>query len=119
MSIKKPVKKSPAKKSTKDTKSKLPYVIVRCSQAGVHAGYLVSDKGGRIVLKDARRIWYWDGAASISEIAVYGCNPTKQANCRFAAKVAKLVLFERDACELVFATDVGRKMIEGQAEWRA
>ena len=44
-------------------KSKLPYVMVRTYSAGVFAGELVSRKGQEVILKNARRIWYWAGAA--------------------------------------------------------
>ena len=48
------------------------YVIVRTYSAGVHAGTLVSQKGKEVVLMNTRRIWYWKGAASLSEMAVSG-----------------------------------------------
>lgn len=49
------------------TKSKLRYVIVRTYSAGVFAGNLVSRNGREVVLSDARRLWYWAGAASLSQ----------------------------------------------------
>jgi hypothetical protein len=115
MASKKTSKKTAKKTSKKPT---LPFVLARCTNAGVHAGYLVSEKGGRVKLKDARRIWYWAGAASLSEIAVYGCNPSKLSECRFAAKV-DVDLLTADVCELIFCAPAGQKMIEAQVEWRA
>ena len=46
------------------------YVIVRTYSAGVFAGYLDSRKGKEAVVLNARRIHYWDGAASLSQLAV-------------------------------------------------
>ena len=46
------------------------YVIVRTHSAGVFAGNLLSRKGKEVVLTNARRLWYWIGAASLSELAV-------------------------------------------------
>jgi hypothetical protein len=102
--------------TTKKTAKKLPYVIARCNGAGVHAGEMVSSDGkGRVVLRNSRRIWYWDGAASLSEIAVYGAS--KPGKCRFAAKVEKTEVL--DCKEIIYCQQAGRKMIEEQPEWRA
>lgn len=43
----------------------LDYVIIRTYSAGVHAGYLESRNGKEVTLKNSRRLWYWDGAASL------------------------------------------------------
>ncbi len=42
------------------------YVIVRCHDAGVHAGVLVSHKNRECVLEKARRLWYWKPAKKAS-----------------------------------------------------
>jgi len=54
------------------------YVIVRTYSAGVFAGTLVSREGREVTLADARRIWYWDGAASLSQLAMEGTKETRQ-----------------------------------------
>lgn len=41
----------------------LEYVIVRTFSAGVFAGRLLSRDGREVVLLNARRLWYWSGAA--------------------------------------------------------
>lgn len=51
------------------------YVIVRCRDAGVHAGVLVSHDGRECVLEEARRLWYWkpnNGQAFLSGVATDG-----------------------------------------------
>ena len=48
------------------------YVIVRTYSAGVHVGTITSLKGKEAVLSDARRIWSWKGAFTLSEIANHG-----------------------------------------------
>jgi hypothetical protein len=35
------------------------YVIVRCRDAGVHAGILESHEGRECVINNSRRLWYW------------------------------------------------------------
>lgn len=103
------------KKITKKSSSSKPYVIVRATQAGVHAGELVSEKGQRIELRNARRIWHWKGAASLSELAVYGAK--FPAECKFGAKITKHIVL--DACEIIYCQPAGAQMIQGCAEWRA
>jgi hypothetical protein len=54
------------------------YVIVRCRDAGVHAGILKSHEGRECVLSEARRLWYWkpaNDAAFLSGAAVEGLHP--------------------------------------------
>ena len=47
-------------------------VIVRADRAGVFFGTLAEKEGNEVKLTNCRRIWYWDGAASVSELAVSG-----------------------------------------------
>lgn len=51
------------------------YVIVRCRDAGVHAGVLAAHNGRECVLDGARRLWYWKNvgdSVSLSGIATTG-----------------------------------------------
>lgn len=65
-------------------------VIVRSYGAGVFFGTLADyDKADNIVeLHNARRLWYWDGAASVSQIAVEGVSAPE--NCKFTISVAQI-----------------------------
>ena len=47
-------------------------VLVRTYSAGVHVGRMQARDGREVVLSDARRIWSWVGANTLSEIAVSG-----------------------------------------------
>jgi len=70
----------------------LPYVIIRTYSAGVHAGYLKSRSGKEVELLHARRIWYWEGAASLSQLAVDGTS--KPDKCKFPCEVSRIELTE-------------------------
>lgn len=51
------------------------YVICRTYSAGVHAGYLVSQDGDIVVLRDSRRLWRWKSAqpaVALSGVAQFG-----------------------------------------------
>ena len=113
------VTKKTNKKSQKTTTSrKQPrrtYVIVRCRNAGVHAGELVSRSGTEVRLANSRRIWYWRGAASLSELAVYGAKDREA--CKFGVTLPAIDVL--DACEIIACQPEGERMIREQAEWRA
>ena len=90
------------------------YVIVRARSAGVFAGELVSKKGSEVVLKDARRLWYWSGAASLSQLAMEGVkNPS---GCKFPCKVDLVELTE--AFEILDVRSVARESIEKVPVWQ-
>ena len=93
------------------------YVIVRTYSAGVFAGTLESQSanGKRIVLSDARRLWYWRGAASLSQLAVSGTS--MPGKCKFAVPVPRIEVME--AIEIDDVTKAGRISIEAVAPWTA
>ena len=96
------------------TKKKVgKYVIVRTTSAGCFAGNLHSRKGREVILTNARRLWYWAGAASLSELAVRG--PNKPDECKFPVAVPSITLTE--AIEIIDVTDAARKGLEGVPEW--
>ena len=93
----------------------LRYVIVRTYSAGVFAGYLESRKGSEVVMVDARRLWRWAGAATLSELAMKGTsNPDE---CKFPCTVDRVELLE--AIEIIDVTTQAQKSIEDVAVWSA
>ena len=48
------------------------YVIVRADRAGVFFGKIKARIGDEVVMTEVRRIWCWNGAASISQLAMEG-----------------------------------------------
>jgi hypothetical protein len=97
------------------SQKKLPYVIVRTYSAGAFAGELVSRKGKEVVMRNARRLWYWAGAASLSELAVRGTS--KPSACKFPAAVPSITLTE--AIEIIDVTQDARNSIAQVPVWTA
>lgn len=91
------------------------YVIVRTYSAGCFAGEIVGKEGKEVTLENARRLWYWAGAASLSELAVKGTS--RPADCKFPIAVSSVILTE--AIEILVVSDVARKSIESVPEWKA
>ena len=90
------------------------YVIVRTYSAGVFAGFLDSRKGQEVVLTDARRLWYWDGAASLSQLAVDGTS--KPQNCKFPVAVQRVELLQ--AIEILDVSEKAKSSIESVKVWQ-
>jgi hypothetical protein len=94
--------------------SDLPYKIVRTYSAGVFAGYLESRNGKEVVLRDARRLWYWKGAASLSQLAVEGVKYPDQ--CKFPVAVPRVELTE--AIEILDVTPMAKECILSVPVWK-
>jgi hypothetical protein len=89
------------------------YVIARTYSAGVFAGYLKSREGKEVVLENARRIWFWEGAASLSQLAMEG---TKRPDaCKFPCAVDSVLLTE--LIEMIPCREKARLSIEGVPIW--
>ena len=94
------------------TKSK--YVIVRTYSAGVFAGTFVKRTGQEVILKDVRRLWYWKGAMSLSELAVNGT--TDPNSCKFGVPVSQIEVLQ--AIEILDVTKQGEASIKGVQIWK-
>ena len=107
------VLKSSVKK--RESVAKKKYVIVRTYSAGVFAGHLKSREGKEVILQDARRIYYWKGAASLSQLAMEGSSSPDE--CKFPCPVDEIILTE--AIEIIPCTKKSETNIKGVKEWTA
>jgi len=90
------------------------YFIIRTYSAGVHAGELVSKDGDTTVLKNARRLYYWDGAATLSQLAMEGVS--KPENCKFPCEVTEIELL--GTIERIPCTKKAIESIKGVTIWK-
>ena len=90
-------------------------VIVRDNRAGVHFGTLVSFDGPSKCarLTDARKVWYWQGAASCHGLAARGLRHDGSKVCPVVATVDLL-----DVVEVVECSEEGAASRWGAPEWR-
>ena len=92
----------------------LPFVCIRTYSAGVHCGYLKSKEGREVVLLDSIRIYYWSGAASLSQLATEGVkNPS---SCKFAVPVPEITLTE--VIEVIPMTEEAVANIRAVPTWK-
>ena len=99
-----------ATKTTKTADRKLKAVVVRTYSAGVHYGYLVSRSGQEVVLERARRIWSWNGANTLHEVALRGVG----SGSRVSEKVSSITLTQ--AIEIIACTPEGAAALDA-AQW--
>lgn len=88
--------------------------IVRCDRSGVFYGEIESRNGQEVTMRNARCLWYWDGAASLLQLAKEGTSEPR--NCKFTVYVDELTVV--DAIEILPCTDKAADSIEGVSEWR-
>ena len=91
------------------------YAIVRSKSAGVFAGVIKSFDGSSACILGARRLWYWSGAATLSQLAEEGV--TKPYDCKFPQPVECILVGE--VVEVLKTSVLARKSIESVAIWKA
>ena len=93
------------------------YVMVRTYSMGVFAGELDPASTETVkVLTNARRIWYWSGAASLSQLATDGTSNPK--DCKFPCEVSRVELTSPTGFEILDITDKARESIAGVPVWK-
>ena len=90
------------------------YVIIRGDRSGVFAGKLISKAGAEVVLADCRRLWYWAGAASISQLAVDG--PARPGECKFTVTIPHICI--TDVIEIIPCSEKAEASIKAVPEWK-
>ncbi len=84
------------------------YCIIRSRDAGVHAGTVAGVNGASVHLVNARRIWKWAGAFTLSEVSQDGID---QSNSRIAKLVPSIEII--GACEIIPCSANAKTQIEG------
>lgn len=92
----------------------LPIVMIRTYSAGVFYGALAERNGKEVKLLNARRVWYWDGAASLSQLAEQGTS--KPENCKFPVAMTEVILTE--AIEIITMTKEAVKSLNEVKIWK-
>lgn len=76
-------------------------VIVRCRDAGVHAGILEAYSGREALVRESRRLWYWkpaNGAKFLSGVAAEGLDEASKLG-------APIRVHLTETCELIECTE--------------
>ena len=90
------------------------YYIIRGDRSGVFFGRIAARSGSYAKLCDVRCIWYWDGAASLLQLAAEGV--TQPENCKFTMTVPELEI--TDMIEVIPCSEQAVACICGVSEWK-
>lgn len=91
-------------------------VIIRSNCAGVFYGTLAEyDEVNRTAeIHNCRRLWYWSGACSLSQLSVDGTK--SPSSCQFTLYVPSMQVME--VIEIIPCTDKAIESIENVAIWK-
>jgi hypothetical protein len=90
------------------------YFVVRTYSAGVFYGQIEKREGKEVTMRNARRLWVWYGAASLSQLAVDGVS--RQNECKFPCVVDTVLLTE--AIEIIPLTKKALESLNGVPIWK-
>lgn len=96
------------------TNKEKQYYIVRGDRSGVFSGNIKERKGREVTMTNVRRLWYWDGASSISQLAKEGT--VRPDDCKFSVVVDEVLVL--DAIEIDTCTEKAEASIKGVKEWK-
>jgi len=82
-------------------------VIIRTHSAGVHFGTLKQREGKEVLLTNSRRIWYWEGAFTLSAVAMHGVSNES----KISIEVPEILLTE--AIEIIPCSDKATVSLRG------
>jgi len=111
------VREDSIKQNEQEFSNEMQCVIVRSYDAGVFCGYLEQNvdysKTDTVKLYNARRLWRWSGAASLSQLCIDGV--ANKTECKFPCVVEWVVL--NRVCEILPCSVVAKKSIDEVLIW--
>lgn len=88
--------------------------VVRCAQAGVFFGQIKERNGDEVTMINARKLWYWEGACAVEQLAVDGTK--KHGDCKFTVMVSEMVL--TGVIQILACTDKAAESLAAVREWK-
>lgn len=90
--------------------------ILRSPDAGVFYGEIKNeiDSSRIVTLNNARQIWYWEGAATLLQLAKTGT--VKPEKCKFTITVDEITIC--NVSEIIPCTDIAMESIDSVEEWK-
>lgn len=88
--------------------------MFRTYSAGVHFGELVEKNNQECLVKNARRVFYWTDACSLSQLAMEGSKDI--SNCKIAMVVSEIVLDQ--VIEIIPMSKEAIDVLGGAKDWK-
>ena len=90
------------------------YYIIRGDRSGVFFGQIADRNGQEVKLRNVRKLWYWDGACAVEQLAVDGV--TNPSSCKFTVVVPEMVV--TDAIQILPCSDKAAKILDEVKAWK-
>lgn len=90
------------------------YYIVRTNRAGVFFGKIRERSHDEITMTDVRKIWHWDGACAVEQLALDGTK--KPHNCQFTVVVPEMTI--ADPIQIIPCTEKAVQSLSGVTVWQ-
>lgn len=90
------------------------YYIVRANEAGVFFGEIKERSHDEVTMTNVRKLWYWDGAAAVEQLAVDGVSKPK--NCQFTVVIDEMII--ANPIQIIPCTDKAYKSLSGVRAWK-
>lgn len=90
------------------------YYIVRTTNAGVFFGQIKERSHDEVVMINVRKVWYWDGACAVEQLAVDGTS--RPDNCKLTVIVPEMII--ADPIQVILCTDKAAESLNGVKIWR-
>ena len=87
--------------------------IVRSDRAGVFFGKIKSRDGDSVTMTDVRKLWYWDGACAVEQLALDGTSAP--AGCKLTVVVPEMEVL--GATQIIPCTDKAAKSLAEVRVW--
>ena len=88
--------------------------VVRCAQAGVFFGGIKERKGDEVTMTNVRKLWYWNGACAVEQLAVDGTKTP--GDCKFTVMVSEMVL--TGVIQILACTDKAAASLAAVGAWK-
>lgn len=90
------------------------YYIVRADRAGVFFGKIKERTSEEVAMTDVRKIWYWDGACGVEQLAIDGTKTPK--TCKLTVTVPEMII--ANPIQIIPCTDKAVESLSGVAVWQ-
>lgn len=90
------------------------YVIVRVDKAGVFFGILTKKEGLEVQLTEARKLYYWSGAAAVEQLALEGVKDAE--GCKFTVTNDEITI--SNYIQIITCTGEAIKNIKNVKSWK-
>ncbi len=92
----------------------MDFCMVRTYSAGVFFGYIKKREGTEVEMLKARRVYYWKGAATLSQLSQEGTSCPNE--CKFPQEIERIIL--TNVIEIDFITDKAKTILNSVKIWK-